>query len=193
MRENASVKRCNIPSYLEGLASEISRRTNPIGPPLVALDQNLNSHKLGKVLSQLVATGRIVSSMPLWYEQRKTSQGERTFSLGSLSRGFAKRLGLGHWEGASSDDEFVICNLVAQFGIYDRIVFLTADRGEDIKGIKSFLHGDVRPSLERQQGGRLGLMVLWQQGSTKLDSYIAQVKQWLLERGVEPGYDESSF
>ena len=182
--------RCNIPGFLAKLSLDIDQRRHRITKPLVAVDENLGGRSVSRALRPLLARDRIASVVPLWYEMRFTPEGERAFSPGSLSRGAERALGLSSRQGWKWDDESIVCNLVAQFSGNDQVVFLTADRGTDPKGIRSLLNNVVQPALSEYCRGRLGLLVIGQIGTTPLPTYLAAVTQRLEERPVEAGFSE---
>ena len=183
--------KCNIPAFLAKLATELDEHKDRVTAPLVAVDENLGARQLTRALKPLVASGRLSGLNPLWYEMRVSESGERHFSPGSLSKGTERRLKLTSRQGWRWDDESIICNLVVQFSSYDRLVFLTEDRGTDPKGIASLLDRVVRPSLAVQHAGRLGLLVLGKMGRTALPEYVKAVATRLAVSEVGVGYSET--
>jgi hypothetical protein len=167
-----------------GLAS-IGRREPSL---ILGIDEGLNNPQyVGTLAADLVACGIASESIPLWYAQRKTKDGQKFSVLGNSVSKSLLMPDIGRTvPGASWPDEGVVALLVVNFLKADRVCLLTQNTKRDRNGLRDILESEVARALSELR--QLGLLVLAQKPGSKLKEYAAAVRAQLSSFGVPAGF-----
>jgi hypothetical protein len=187
-----SARQFNAGAYITTtLANQITSSRHRDSGVVLGLDEGLNNEEhISPLCRRLLAANLMSQSVPLWYQQRVTTRGERFIVQGSSLSPSPLLADVGRAiRGSSWPDEGVVAMMVAHFSTTDRLCLLTQNTKNDRDGLWRIMHEEIRPALESLDYRSLSLLVLAHDTmTTSLASYAALVEDRLVREGVSAGF-----
>jgi hypothetical protein len=158
-------------------------------PPLIAIDECLNSETTSQAVAKLCSEGLAGGSGPLWLEQRTRPDGSIYYAAGGVSKASSLPWDRGvQTKGFVWDDQNVVAWLAFQLHAGRPLVLLTENMARDELGLRRILREHVGPAVDAR--GDLALHALFKKGKTSYSDYWAQVRLIFQGRQWANGYHE---
>lgn len=160
---------------------------------IVGVDECVSQGLIDRLLGELVGRGCIRMSIPLWWEYRRSVDGENstTYGVSGQNMNIESVAGVGgRVAGTSWSDMRVVTLALCQLYTCQQVVILSSNTAGDKNGLRYILNKVVGPIFNEDVAHRLSLVLLLQQPKTSNDRYVQELRRHLEAPSFDVGFHE---